>query len=105
MTTDHHVIREKIEGLIAKDHKLGASSGGSGHLGHTSFILDNLEISENEERFDVSYVYTVFIETEFTYYPDNPPYETQYRKKLMLDGELNVLSEEEVEVLRSNFLP
>jgi len=66
---------KKIVGqYIESVEDLGEKAGGSGHLGFKSFGLD--EISEPEkvpEGWKVSFKYTIYIESEFAYDPDNPP--------------------------------
>ena len=76
-----HLIRSKIEA----DEKLGEFAGGSGHLSDISYTLD--EISEPEKSGEgtiVRYKYTISITTEFTVYPDNPPYEYKKEGEIVL---------------------
>ena len=82
--------KEKIENLvrqkIEKDEKLGHQAGGSGHMSHVSYTIDSIETKDtDEEKIEISYKYTIVVETEFTYYPDNPPYEYLYEGKLIID--------------------
>ncbi len=70
-------IREIVEAEIQKNEKLGDQGGGSGHISHVSFRIDDINSrSPDSNRIEISYSYTLMTETEFTYYPDNPPYET-----------------------------
>ncbi len=87
---DEETLRGIVSKTIEKDEALGEGVGGSGHRGYVSYGLDEVgapwrSIEEGVVRWEVTYRYTVFIETEFTYYPDNPPYETHYRKTIVLD--------------------
>lgn len=59
---------------IQKNHDLGDSAGGSGHMGFTSYHLNKILLQENI----LEVTYTIIVETEFTYYPDIPPIETTY---------------------------
>ncbi|MCP4441302.1 MAG: hypothetical protein GY810_20545 [Aureispira sp.] len=84
--------KEEIEKLvheqIAQNEKLGHSSGGSGHLGCVSYTLDKIdEPTQTKTAWEVHYHYTIVVETEFTYYPDNPPYETPHSGVLILKKE------------------
>ncbi|MBT4409753.1 MAG: hypothetical protein HOC82_07905 [Bacteroidetes bacterium] len=109
------VINDKIYKLvqdkIEAGEKLGSQSGGSGHMGHVSYVIDHIEIDQSKSpdlinaEWQVDYQYTIFIETEFTYYPDNPPYETKYTQRLFLNHDLIPVKESEKEVLSSSFEP
>ena len=79
-------VLSAIEAHIKSKHKLGEQSGGSGHKGHVSFRVDNYEQRKLEDgKTEVSFKYTIFTETEFTYYPDNPPYEDRYESKIIIE--------------------
>jgi len=76
------IVREQIE----KVEKLGDQAGGSGHMGHISYRIDGIKTKELEDgNREVSYDYTLMVETEFTYYPDNPPHEISVSGILVLD--------------------
>ncbi|MFX1517164.1 MAG: hypothetical protein ACFFC6_12750 [Promethearchaeota archaeon] len=84
-------IREIVNNKICQDEDLGEQVGGSGHLGYKSYRIDQVNKpekieSDNEELWRIIYEYTVYVETEFTFYPDNPPHEYKYRKSLFLDN-------------------
>jgi hypothetical protein len=80
-------IREYLE----SKHKLGERSGGSGHKGFVSYAIDDYELQELENgNTKVIFSYTITTETEFTYYPDNPPYEDKYEEELLLDRHFNI---------------
>ena len=94
--------KSKIEKIVTKvithDEKLGHNVGGSGHSGHTSFVINTLG-NPSKRQFkgrnvwEITYDYTIIIETEFTYYPDNPPYEYKYQKKIIINQNGRVLKE------------
>lgn len=92
-------ISEKISVL---EH-IGEHAGGSGHTAYTHASIDKTEVLEkNENSKDILCEYTVFIETEFTYCPDNPPEETTYSIKFRLtENTIEVL--EEKQIVSSNF--
>ena len=84
--------QEQIEHLvnqqINKNEKLGSRSGGSGHMGHTSYRIDEINTRKLEDdKTEISYTYTLMVETEFTYYPDNPPYEFKNSGIIIVDKE------------------
>ncbi|MBU0765927.1 MAG: hypothetical protein KJ607_13965 [Bacteroidetes bacterium] len=86
-------IEEIIRHQIDKDEQPGYKSGGSGHLGHISCMLDEVgEPEKTKTGWKVDYTYHTIVETEFTYYPDNPPYVHYYRKLMILDKEAKVLN-------------
>ena len=87
-------IKKIISEKIKKDENIGHSSGGSGHLGFTSFELKDYStdlISANSIK--IKYTYTICIETEFTYYPDNPPQEYDKTKEIVIDSSKKIISE------------
>jgi len=84
--------REKIRDILIRkieaDEKAGEQTGGSGHLAFKSYRLDGFDTKElDNARTEVTYRYTVFIETEFTVLPDNPLHEYNYEKVMVIDGE------------------
>lgn len=80
-------IREIIIRKIEADEKPGEQIGGSGHLAHKSYRLDGFKIKElNNKQLEITYRYTVFVETEFTYLPDNPPYEYIHETTIVIDS-------------------
>ena len=87
-------ITKIITDKIKEDENIGHSSGGSGHLGFTSFEIKDYStniISANSIK--IKYTYTIFIETEFTYYPDNPPQEYDKTKEIVLDSNKKIIAE------------
>lgn len=94
--------KSKIENIvtrvITRDEKIGKSAGGSGHLGFTSFNINVLgkprrSKYNGENVFKVTYTYTLTVETEFTYYPDNPPTEYKFQKTILVDENERILKE------------
>ncbi len=84
MYTDEQ-IKKAISTFIEKNHKLGQRAGSSGHLGFVSFKIDQIAPPiEKEDHIEVCFDYTIITETEFTYYPDNPPYESYHSATLLL---------------------
>lgn len=81
-------IRNVIEEYIRIEEKVGDQTGGSGHLSNKNIklfqISEPIPITKNLKS--ISFKYAVFILTEFTYYPDNPPYETHYAQTIIIDN-------------------
>ena len=99
-------LQEIIEAQIAEDEKLGSQSGGSGHLGDVGFVLDGIdEPVRRGGGWEVTYRYTLIVTTEFTIYPDNPPYEYGHEKTITLDDEGEVVSEGERRLVSTNWEP
>lgn len=66
------LVKHKIE----TDEDFGVQSSGSGHLGNKTYAIDNVQTKKLENgNLEIRYQYTLFVETEFTYYPDHPPME------------------------------
>ena len=87
-----HKIENIILRYIKSNHTLGDQSGGSGHMGHVSCTLDEFDFKElGDGNIEVQFKYTLLTETEFTYYPDNPPQEDKYEKSLLLNRELQII--------------
>jgi len=87
-------IKEIIDRKIKQDEKLGHQSGGSGHMAHVSYRIDDFSfeaVSETEIKID--YEYTIFVETEFTYYPDNPPYESFHQRCILYNSSSDTITE------------
>lgn len=88
-------IEELIKSYIEKTENLGEQFGGSGHLSFTSYQLIEFKHEKiNDDQVRARFTYIVSVETEFTYYPDNPPYETEYEKEIVIDKENKIISEE-----------
>jgi hypothetical protein len=94
--------KDKLENIITRiitrDEKLGRRVGGSGHSSYTSFIITTLGNPQktrfkNQIVWQVTYIYTIIVETEFAYYPDNPPQEYRYQKSILLNQNGNIVKE------------
>ncbi len=96
------ITTEAVEAIIRKHitatEKLGHHGSTSGHMSHIGYSLDEFTFEETEENtISIKYSYTTVVETEFTYYPDNPPYEYHYKKEMIIDKEHNIISDELLE--------
>ena len=81
-------IKLIIEKKISEDEFLGDQAGGSGHLSNTSFQIENIRSKKiDNDTLEITYTYTVVNETEFTYYPDNPPYENTYSNIIVIESD------------------
>lgn len=84
------IIKQKIE----IDENLSQQSGGSGHLGFVSYkIMDYQKRLIQPDQLEISYHYCIVVETEFTYYPDNPPMEYHFKNVIMVNKDKEILSE------------
>ena len=87
-------IESIIKEYIEKTEKLGNQTGGSGHLGFSSYDLIEFGSQQlGKELLEIKFIYKIFVETEFTYYPDNPPQETEYEKEIIVNDKKEVVSE------------
>lgn len=103
MMTDEK-IKNIIEKYIESTEELGEQTGGSGHKGYISYSLSNYSFEKIvNDIYSVTFKYIISTETEFTYYPDNPPMETEYVKKITIDENGEIISEEELESSSSKF--
>lgn len=80
--------KEEIENIVRKqiesDEKTGMQTGGSGHSSFVTYKIDDIKTRAlKNNKLEIEYRYTIFVETEFTYYPDNPPHEYQHSKKII----------------------
>jgi len=93
MLTDKEIL-DIIKRKIESDENLGEKHGGSGHLGYVSYKIKDYQIQQiSQERFKITYRYCLYVETEFTYYPDNPPMEYNYQKALIVNRDREILPE------------
>jgi len=100
-------LEEIVKRIIARDEDLGDQVGSSGHLGNISFDINEIGTPEkvrssSGEGWEIIYTYTIVVVTEFTIYPDNPPHETTYRKKIIIDENGELLNESQKEFIDSN---
>lgn len=85
-------IRDIVDYRIKMDEKLGDQAGGSGHMSHVDYVIN--EINEpviSGANWKIRYKYTIIITTEFTYYPDNPPYEYPHTNEIIIDAEGKII--------------
>ena len=88
-------ILEIINNKIELDEGTGCKGGGSSHLSYKTFRVDSFKTEETSfGETGITYMYTVYVETEFTYYPDNPPAEYRYKKKIIVNGKGEIVREE-----------
>jgi len=85
-------IKDIVEAWVQNTGKQESQTGGSGHLSHVSFRIDSVSsrILDNGTS-EISCSYTLMTETEFTCYPDNPPYETPCSATIIVDAETGEL--------------
>lgn len=85
-------IEDIINAHIKAIEKTGDRGSSSGHLSSVSIILNKFSYRSIEnESIKIQYSYTKYIETEFTYYPDNPPHEYHISREMIIDKNKNVL--------------
>ena len=89
---DRKKLEKTIRSIIESEENLGEQAGGSGHLSNVSYTIDRIGTPfHDEENWSVLVVYTIVVETEFTVYPDRPPYERTYARTIIVDKEGNVV--------------
>ncbi|MHA1717069.1 MAG: hypothetical protein ACTSXP_15600 [Promethearchaeota archaeon] len=91
-------LKEIVEAKIRVDEVLGEQVGGSGHSGYISFNIEKINEPKqvkggDRADWEITYQYRIIIETEFTYYPDNPPYEYLYEKSIIVNDDGKVIEE------------
>jgi len=86
-------LRKIVDSHIRGRERLGEQAGGSGHLGYVSYALGEIGEPVRGEGgvWEIPYSYTVLVETEFTYYPDNPPHEYRREGVARVDDEGRIL--------------
>ncbi len=98
MLSESEII-EIINHKIELDEGTGYKEGGSSHLSYKSFQMNSFETSRiSLQETEIIYRYTVYVETEFTYFPDNPPTEYQYKKMILVNSKGKILRETELDV-------
>lgn len=94
------LVKRIVNAQIKKDEKLGQQVGGSGHSGYISYTINQIKepISvqyEEKTVWKITYTYIINIETEFTYYPDNPPTEYKFLKSILVDNNGEIIKDYE----------
>ncbi len=82
--------RDELESIvntqISTIEKIGEHGSSSGHMSSVSYILNKLDFYNIENgNIKIHYTYTKYIETEFTYYTDNPPYEYNINRVMIIN--------------------
>ncbi len=91
-------IREIINHKIESDELTGYQGGGSSHLAYKTCRMNSFEASRISLReIEIIYQYTVYVETEFTYFPDNPPAEYQHKKIIIVNSKGEVIREKDLD--------
>ncbi len=98
------ITKDEVEKIVRKHieeiEKLGDQSGGSGHMSSTSYELNKISFNEYEDGcIHVDYSYITYVETEFTYYPDNPPHEYLHERIMVINKDMKIISDEPVHEL------
>jgi hypothetical protein len=96
-------IRKIVWDQIEKDTSPGEHAGGSGHLGHVDSRIDGFDKPRKVPGgWEITYRYTVSVTTEFTIYPDNPPWEYRYEKTIFVDDKGGFIKVKSAKILSSN---
>ena len=98
-------ISENLLRHIEAEENIGHHGGGSGHLSHISVqidLIEILEVSSNNYSHKAIVNYVKIIESEFTFYPDNPPHEYNYTQTFYLDSDLTITGFSKKELISSN---
>ena len=62
-------LEKIVSARIEQDEVLGTQKGGGDHSGHKSYAINKIGTPEQVHRgWDVTYSYTITVETEFTIY-------------------------------------
>jgi hypothetical protein len=94
---DDHEVRSILERKISEDENLGERAGGSGHLGFVDYRLEEHSVRRiTPDSVVIDYRYTVTVETEFTYYPDNPPAEYANHKRITVNSRREIVDSEDL---------
>ena len=90
----NNIVKKKIE----TDEVLGDQVGGSGHMGNVSYEIDKIEDPVKiEDGWKITYEYTTSVITEFTIWPDNPPYESRHSKSITVNDSGEIIKESDKE--------
>ena len=86
---DPDAVLDTVTRFIARTEQTGEATGGSGHLSDVSVRdvrVTGIEPA-GEGRWRVRFGYTITVVTEFTCYPDNPPYEYPKEGEMFIDDD------------------
>lgn len=102
---NQNLLSKLAEYIIAKEEKSGTHPGGSGHLADVGVSAECIMQEEpDKDTTKVTIIYKKTVVSEFTIYPDNPPYESLYRKTVTTDNRGNIISETEKEYVTTEEL-
>jgi hypothetical protein len=63
-------------------------------MGYVSYELKKYSTRQlTPEQLEIAYTYCTYVETEFTYYPDNPPLESRHNKRFVIDRKKKIVIE------------
>jgi len=86
----NNIVRNKIE----SDEVLGDRAGGSGHMSNVSYDVDKIDNPVKIKKgWKIFYEYTTSVITEFTIWPDNPPYESRHSKYIIVNDSGEIIGE------------
>jgi len=99
-------LKNIVNAKINEDETLGERVGGSGHLGYVRYEIDEIcqpkkVETDKGQGWEITYYYTLNVTTEFTIYPDNPPYEYKYKKTIVVDDKGNIIKELQKEAVKT----
>lgn len=86
-------IVQLVRDKIISEVNPGDHAGSSGHLGNRQLEITWIHASRLETSWKAEGEYIVTTETEFTIYPDNPPYEEHYKIQMILNDSGDILNE------------
>ena len=83
-------VKKKLKDYLDNKHKAGERTGGSGHLGFLSIEninVENIQRKPGQEpcKYEISYKYDVFVETEFEHTGDANFGKKHYTDKVTMD--------------------
>ncbi len=95
-------VEDIVKNFIRTQEDIGKRSGGSGHSGYINFSLEMVSeprqiTFEGEKCWEIEFVYILVVETEFTYYPDNPPSEYSYQQTITITDDKKIVHTSEKE--------
>ncbi|MHA2226713.1 MAG: hypothetical protein ACXAC8_15990 [Candidatus Hodarchaeales archaeon] len=82
-----------VEAFINKEENLGEQRGSSGHLSYISYRLDKVGKPKKIRSgvWEINFTYSLLVETEFSYYPDNPPHEYKHKGTITINEDGKIL--------------
>lgn len=107
MEQNRQLIKKRILSFVEEQEQIGDQSSGSGHMAFISVEIDDnfvIKPRENSEfAYAIDFTYTKTIDTEFTYYPDNPPQIYVYSQRCYCDNKYQITGFEKPKLISSNF--